>query len=560
MWTPPCRSAILALKMMFPAKLRQASRALALAVLLAFPALSGVGPRAGGSRPAGSKTYTNSSYGISFQYPGNFGLREGKLPRDDTGLGYLGRIPMGFQEPGGVRVATLENPDAYPGTPYVNSFFTVSVNRFEAQDECGHFQLGPPYRGVTPITISGIRFAGVEGGGAAGGHSLESDYYHGFSSGICYELGYGVATAGWVTPVSGLHAFPPEVFEFLKKILISTRIRPPREPARSPVIRSFSAVPLGKPFKPFTYRVSWDVKRAGAGQVFLTTTWSDPRAEFPFSYFCFGRTVVDVFKVKPNLKNGKPFGCDVILPLGATKGSMNLALWNRTGSEAVEGLRLFAQGTTPAVQSVHITLPSLPVIWSVDTRPLSPHAASRVYAGQAALLYGRFHGDETAWVGATQAQVESRGHREMWFVVPALPPGRYVLRVANERGRSNAAPLDVLTTREPRIVFINGTSALPGPYIPSIYLGGTVVVRGVNFAKGNAVRIGSSVLTAKGSSRGTIRFTAPLSLLSSDALAQMRFNMRHRTPGIHPGIGKYLYITNKYGKSNRVYVVIRMRQ
>jgi hypothetical protein len=348
------------------------------------------------------------------------------------------------------------------------------------------------------------------------------------------------------------------VFEILRNIFLSTSIRPRTKPTRSPAIRSFTVTPLGKPFKPSTYRVSWDVVRADAAQVFLIATWADPNAEFPFSYTCFGPMVVDVFEVTNDLKRGKPLGCNVILPLANVKGSMNFALWNRTGSEAVQELRLLVQDPAPVAQEVDINLPSLPTIWIVNQHPLAGNAAAPVYVGQEASVLGRFHGDETAWVGKTQAHVKSRGRRLMWLVVPSLPPGRYPLRVANERGTSNAIPLDVSRTREPRIAFINGTSALPGPYFPTIYLGETVVVSGVNFTNDNAVRIGSVALPVKASDRETLHFTAPVSLLSADALAQLRFNTRNRSPGMHPGVGKSFYVTNKCGRSNGVHVIIRI--
>jgi hypothetical protein len=96
--------------------------------------------------------YSNSTYGISLRYPKDYELKEGKLAKNDRGLGYLGPIPMEFVAPGGVRVVTIEAPpNSYPGTDFVNAFFTVSVNRYLTKDECREFPVH---------LLSGPRFAG----------------------------------------------------------------------------------------------------------------------------------------------------------------------------------------------------------------------------------------------------------------------------------------------------------------------------------------------------------------------------------------------------------------
>jgi hypothetical protein len=69
--------------------------------------------------------YSDTKYGVSFQYPKGYDLKEGALGDQDTGMGYLGPTPMEFVAPGGVRVVTIETPtDSYPGTDFVNAFLS----------------------------------------------------------------------------------------------------------------------------------------------------------------------------------------------------------------------------------------------------------------------------------------------------------------------------------------------------------------------------------------------------------------------------------------------------
>src|ERR1700756_767507 len=68
-------------------------------------------------RSAASLQYSNEEYGVAFDAPKGYVLREGELPEMDRGLGYLGPIPMHFPVPGGVGLPTVERPEGRnPGT------------------------------------------------------------------------------------------------------------------------------------------------------------------------------------------------------------------------------------------------------------------------------------------------------------------------------------------------------------------------------------------------------------------------------------------------------------
>jgi hypothetical protein len=172
--------------------------------------------------------YSDVKSGVSFQYPQGYDLKVGDLGDHDTGIGYLGRTPMEFVGSGGVRIVTVEPPaDSYPGTDYVNAFFTVSVNSHLSKGECEEFSDSPATRKLQAVKkISGIEFHGAQVGLGGAGHQFGGVYYHGFSRGSCHELAYGLATAGYGA-VDGMKKVDNgKVFSILEKVLSTVTVRP----------------------------------------------------------------------------------------------------------------------------------------------------------------------------------------------------------------------------------------------------------------------------------------------------------------------------------------------
>jgi hypothetical protein len=166
--------------------------------------------------------------GVSFDFPKHYDLREGDLPDMDRGLGYLGKIPMEFAPPGGVRLVTIEVPrTAHPGTDFVNAFLTVSVLPNVSESQCSEFS--PALEdGDQLLTrkIDGVTFHGRKESAVASMHQYSGTYLHGYTEESCYEVGYGIATDGYGAMDGVKKVNNQAIFQKLEKILYAIRISP----------------------------------------------------------------------------------------------------------------------------------------------------------------------------------------------------------------------------------------------------------------------------------------------------------------------------------------------
>ena len=180
-------------------------------------------------RAATSLQFSNPEYGIAFDAPKGYLLKEGDLPQMDRGLGYLGPIPMHFVESGGVRLATVEAPPGlHIGTNFVNEFFTVSALYGSTASSCVALDIPSESRGAAVTrTVDTLAFHGFEEHSVASLHQYTGIYLHGFANETCYEIGYGVATVGAEGSGSLKRLDPDKLLPKLEKILDAVRIAPP---------------------------------------------------------------------------------------------------------------------------------------------------------------------------------------------------------------------------------------------------------------------------------------------------------------------------------------------
>ncbi len=169
--------------------------------------------------------YLDAVHGVSFAYPKTFVLKKGDLPNADMGKGFPGSLTMAFAKDGGTRITTVEIPaGSYPNTDFVNAFFSVSVHQGLTAEQCAQFAPDQGFPKVKSMDLSGIRFEGIDDSEGAMGHLFSGKTYHGFSAGRCFELDYGLATAG-LGAVEGMkHVDDKAIMARLESILPTLKI------------------------------------------------------------------------------------------------------------------------------------------------------------------------------------------------------------------------------------------------------------------------------------------------------------------------------------------------
>ena len=181
-------------------------------------------------RPA-NVTYTDPNSGVSFLYPRKFALASGE--KAEPKFAGLGDASMNFVQPGGFTVATVEIPaGSYPGTDFASGFFNVNVNRSVSEQECGHFAFvdshnidGAP---VDPekVKIGSTDMETTSNLSASAMTQTETQYYHSYENGACYEYVLSIGTAGYGTKDGVEPVNRDEVFAKLEKILATVKINP----------------------------------------------------------------------------------------------------------------------------------------------------------------------------------------------------------------------------------------------------------------------------------------------------------------------------------------------
>ena len=196
-------------------------------------------------RPA-NVTYSDPNSGVSFLYPRKFALASGDKAQPQ--FADMDAVPMNFVEPGGVTVATVALPKTlYPGTDFAAAFFSVNVNRSLSEQECPHFAfVDTSDPDGEPIDAQKVKVGSAvpSNDGSSGGskememtsefegnanRQLETQYYHNYENGACYEYVLGLGTAGYGAKEGIEPVDRNEVFARLEKILATVKIQPVAE-------------------------------------------------------------------------------------------------------------------------------------------------------------------------------------------------------------------------------------------------------------------------------------------------------------------------------------------
>jgi hypothetical protein len=198
-------------------------------------------------RPA-NVTYSDAISGVSFLYPRKALLTSGD--KAQSSLSAVGDVPMNFVQPGGVAVATVALPDnSYPGTDFGSAFFNISVNRSVSEQECSHFAFvdarnadGEPVD-AEKIKVGTAEMEKTSTFSANAIKQVETQYYHNFENGACYEYVLGLGTEGFGTEGGIKHVNRDEVFAELEKILATVKI----DSARSSSVQQEVSEPAAGP-------------------------------------------------------------------------------------------------------------------------------------------------------------------------------------------------------------------------------------------------------------------------------------------------------------------------
>jgi hypothetical protein len=183
-------------------------------------------------RPA-NITYSDANSGVSFLYPRKFALASGDKAAPQLAAVSMNEVSMNFVQPGGVAVATVALPGgSYPGTDFASAFFNVNVNRSVSEQECSHFAFvdtrnadGEPVD-AEKVKIGSTDMEMTSDFSANAIKQAETQYYHSYKNGTCYEYVLGLGTAGYGTKDGIEPVNRDEVFAKLEKILATVKINP----------------------------------------------------------------------------------------------------------------------------------------------------------------------------------------------------------------------------------------------------------------------------------------------------------------------------------------------
>lgn len=185
-------------------------------------------------------TYSDKTYGVSFQYPRKYALETGDAANE---LIASGLVPMDFTQPGGTALAAVSLPaTSFPGTDFESGLFNVSVNKNVSAEDCGKFSVPQPdpkapadsgtqaNAPTSKLMIGELELQSTEAVAAESSKESDAKYFHIFQNGACYEFALKVGTIGSGTETATKHVDHDKVFSRLEKILATLKITPAAAP------------------------------------------------------------------------------------------------------------------------------------------------------------------------------------------------------------------------------------------------------------------------------------------------------------------------------------------
>lgn len=201
------------------------------------------------SKPAdGIATMRDDDFGISLQYPWQYGFKSGHKLRSSGE-----QIETSFGAPGGVNLGTIDVPAGYySGTDFERAFMIVNVNRKLTSEQCSQFSSGE--KSDKDSSSSALQPTKVELGDreylmlSQKSDNSARRTYHTYQSGSCYEFVLGLNTRDLESDQPIKPAPVKAVFARLEKILATVGIAPDPEQDRMAV--AGTPAPSAVPEKP----------------------------------------------------------------------------------------------------------------------------------------------------------------------------------------------------------------------------------------------------------------------------------------------------------------------
>jgi hypothetical protein len=199
-------------------------------------------------RPA-NVTYSDANTGLSFLYPRKFTLTSGDKAQPQSPAMSMNDVRMNFVQPGGFTVATVALPGgSYPGTDFASAFFNVNVNRSVSEQECARFAFvdtrnadGEPVD-AEKVKVNSTDMEMTSDFSGSAMKQAETQYYHSYENGACYEYVLGLGTAGYGTKDGVEPVNRDQVFAKLEKILATVKVNPVEtEHGAEPAIATIAA-------------------------------------------------------------------------------------------------------------------------------------------------------------------------------------------------------------------------------------------------------------------------------------------------------------------------------
>jgi len=185
-------------------------------------------------------TYSDKTYGVSFQYPRKYALETGNAANE---LIASGLVPMDFTQPGGTALAAVSLPaTSFPGTDFESGSFNVSVNKNISAEDCGRFSVPQPdpktpadsgtqaNAASSKLMLGELELQSTEAVAAEVSKESDAKYFHVFQNGACYEFALKVGTLGSGTETATKHVDHDKVFSRLERILATLKITPAAAP------------------------------------------------------------------------------------------------------------------------------------------------------------------------------------------------------------------------------------------------------------------------------------------------------------------------------------------